>query len=120
MALLPDLIWSRVILAGLGLLALLLSFAIMTQAEFAVLAAVQALLMFGPLLMCFSAEGVFFAEVWAGVLIAVSVGAYAMGLRKAGIGFALLALFFRELALPYVLVCLWLAWEGKKRPEVVA
>jgi len=119
-ALLPDLIWSRVILAALGVLALLLSFAIMTQAEFAVLAAVQALLMFGPLLMCFSAEGVFFAEVWAGVLIAVSVGAYAMGLRKAGIGFALLALFFRELALPYVLVCLWLAWRDKKRPEVMA
>ena len=117
---LPNLAWSRAILAGLGLLALLSAFAIMAQTEFAVLAAVQVLLMFGPLLVCFTAEGIFFAEVWAGVLIAASVGAYAMGARPLGIGLALMALFFRELALPYVLVCGLLAWHEKKRPEVLA
>jgi hypothetical protein len=117
---LPNLYWSRVILAGLGLLALLSAFVIMTQAEFTALAVVQVLLMFGPLLVCFTPEGIFFAEVWAGVLIAASVGAYAMGVRRLGAGFALTALFFRELALPYVLVCALLAWSEKKRPEVLA
>ena len=117
---LPGLAWSRVILAGLGLLALLSSFAIMTQAGFTALAVVQVLLMLGPLLVCFTAEGTYFAEVWAGALIAASVGFYAMGLRKPGIGFALLALFFRELALPYVCVCGLLAWRDKKRSEVLA
>lgn len=117
---LPDLGWSRVILAGIGILALLLAFAIMTQAGYAALAVAQLLLMLGPLLVCFTPEGIYFAEVWAGASIAVSVGAYAMGSRRAGVGFALLALFFRELALPYVCVCGLLAWKEKKRSEVAA
>jgi hypothetical protein len=119
-ALLPDLAWSRVILAVLGLFALLPAFAIMTQEGFAALAAVEALLMLGPLLVCFTPEGVFFAEVWAGASIAASVGAYAMGSRKLGIALALLAVFFRELALPYVLVCGLLAWKEKRRSEVLS
>lgn len=117
--LLPDLIWSRAILAGVGLLALLLAFTTMSLAEFAGLAVVQVLLMLGPLLVCFTPEGIFFAEVWAGALIAASVGAYAIESRPLGISLALLALFFRELALPYVLVCSLLAWKGKKRSEVL-
>lgn len=118
--LLPGLAWSRVILAVLGLLALLSAFVIMTQAGFALLAVAQVLLMLGTLLVCFTPEGIFFAEVWAGALIAASVGAYAMGSRRTGIVFALLALFFRELALPYVLVCGLLAWKEKKLREVLA
>ena len=118
--LLPDFVWARAVLAGLGLLALLSAFAVMTQAEFALLPAVQVLLMLGPLLMCFTAQGILFAEVWAGALIAASVGAYAMGSRRVGASLALWALFFRELALPYVFVCGLLAWKERRRSEMLA
>lgn len=116
---LPDLIWSRAILGIIGILALLSAFAIMTKEELGILAAVQVLLMLGPLLMCFSPDGVYFAEVWAGAMIAASVGAYAMGSRKMGIALAIAALFFRELALPYVLVCGLIALYEKRRKEVL-
>ena len=119
-ALAPNLIWPRVILAALGIFALILGFTVMTQTGIAVLAVSEALLMLGPLLVCFGAEGIYFGEVWAGVLIAASVGAYATGLRKVAIGLALFAPFFRELALPYVLVCGVLAWREKRRGETLA
>ncbi len=122
-ALLPDLVWAQVILGGLAVLALILAFNIMAEGELAALAILQTMLMFGPLLVCFTQVGVFFAENWAGTLIAVSVGAYATKSAKwrpVGIGAALLALFVRELALPYVLVCGLLAWREKRQREVLA
>jgi hypothetical protein len=57
-------------------------------------------------------EAVVFSEVAAGVLILVSVAAYGKDWRWLGFGAALAALFLRELAAPYVLVCVLLAIRG--------
>ncbi len=50
-----------------------------------------------------------FSEVAAGVLILLSVAAYGNGWRWLGLLAAVAALFLRELALPYVLVCVVLS-----------
>lgn len=63
---------------------------------------------------------VLFADVVAGVLVLISASAY--GLRLTAVGFiaAVLALFARELAAPYVAVCVILAWRQRRRAELWA
>jgi len=59
-------------------------------------------------------------ELWAGVLVALSLAAYARRRRMLGFAAALAALFFRELAIVYVAACVVsargrrerLAWAG--------
>lgn len=60
----------------------------------------------------------FFSEMWAGIAIAISVGLYALDQRKAGAIAGILALFFRELALPYAVIGLVLAWRQKNKSEL--
>jgi hypothetical protein len=56
------------------------------------------------------------AEVWSGVLILISVTTYAFGRWRLGVIAGILALFFRELALPYILVSAAIAaWRKRKR-----
>jgi hypothetical protein len=66
----------------------------------------------------FMPGGTMYAEVWAGVLIVFSAAAYCLGWWRVGATAALLALFFRELALPYVLISVWLAHRQKRKPEL--
>ena len=55
-------------------------------------------------------------EFWAGTLIAMSLAAYARGWRHVSILSGLMALFFRELSLPFVFVMMVHAIvEGKRR-----
>ncbi len=117
---LPSLAWGRAILAIAALAALGLAFIVMGRSEMPFSAVFEVLLMLGPLMVCFAPPGVFFAEVWAGVLIAVSATACGLGWRRVGVPVGLLALFVRELALPYVLVSAFLAWRAKRRSEVWA
>ena len=65
----------------------------------------------------FSAAGAAYlsTELWAGVLLALSLAAYARGWRGLGLAAALLALFFRELALVYVLACVVSARDRRER-----
>ena len=59
-------------------------------------------------------------ELCAGTLILISVSAYGLGWRWAGFALALLALFVRELAVIYALVCLATALRERRWSEVVA
>jgi len=59
-----------------------------------------------------------YSEVWAGALIAASAGAYSLRMWRTGAAAGILALFFRELALPYVLISLLLAWRRSRRSEI--
>lgn len=59
-------------------------------------------------------------EIFAGTLILMSVSAYGLGWRWLGFALAVLALFVRELAGLYVLVCLALAVVERRRGETVA
>jgi hypothetical protein len=61
-------------------------------------------------------ETYLFNELWAGMLILFSVGCYHREQTAWAVATGLLAAFYRELALPYCLVCLGLAtWHGRKR-----
>jgi hypothetical protein len=60
------------------------------------------------------------SEVWCGVLIAASLSFYGTDRRGAGVAFGLLALFVRELAAPYCLVCGLFAMHERRWKEVRA
>jgi hypothetical protein len=55
--------------------------------------------------------------LWSGIWIALSICAYGIDRRWLGVLFGLTALFFRELALPYCVLCVALAWREKQRRE---
>ena len=59
-------------------------------------------------------------EFWAGTLIVLSLGAYARGWRYVSVISGLLALFLRELSLPFVFVMMVLAYiEGHRREALI-
>ena len=62
-------------------------------------------------------EAVYFTEIAAGVLIVLSVAACGNGWRHVGLGAGVLALFVRELAAPYVLICLIIALRQRRWRE---
>ncbi len=59
-------------------------------------------------------------ELCVGTLILISVCAYGLGWRWIGVAVAVLALFVRELAAIYVLVCFAMALRERRWPEVGA
>lgn len=110
---------GQVVLGALALGGLLLVFRMLRAAGPAV-AAVSVLAVALSLGAVLAPEAVVFSEVAAGVLILVSVAAYGNGWRWLGLAAAVAALFLRELAAPYVLVCLLLAIRGRHWREVAA
>jgi hypothetical protein len=76
--------------------------------------------MSGAMLWCIDGDAFFAQELWAGVLIAVSVGAFAVGKPGWGVAAGLAALTLRELALPYVLVAAVLAAHERRWRELLA
>lgn len=64
-------------------------------------------------------DAVVFTEPWAGMLIAISVAACRRRWTAVGVSAGLFALFYRELALPYVVVSMMVAaWCGRRREAV--
>ena len=68
----------------------------------------------------FAPGTVYFSEYACGYLILISASALGLGARKTGIAAGALALFVRELALPYLAVCAFLSWREKRRGELLA
>jgi hypothetical protein len=58
------------------------------------------------------------AENWTGVLIGLSISAYQLRAWRTAACIGVLALFFRELAAPYVVVCALLALRERRRQEI--
>jgi len=79
-----------------------------------------ALLLTGPLMPTVLGDLFVMPVLWAGVLIALSVCAYGVDRPGLGVVLGLAAVFFRELALPYCLVCVAMAWWQGRRAERVA
>lgn len=110
---------GQLLLGTLAVVGLVLVFRMLRGAGVAV-AAVSVLavaLSFGAVI---APEAVVFSEVAAGVLILVSVAAYGNGWRWWGLVAAIAALFLRELAAPYVLVCMLMAIRGNHWREAGA
>lgn len=79
-----------------------------------------ALLLTGPLLPVFVGDLFHLPVLWAGVLIAISICCYSISRPWPTVAFGLAALFCRELALPYCLLCAAIAWRGRRRGELTA
>jgi hypothetical protein len=62
----------------------------------------------------------FLPVLWAGVFIAISICAYGVDRPRLGVAFGLAAVFFRELALPYCVLCAGIAWWHGRRRELAA
>jgi hypothetical protein len=59
-------------------------------------------------------------ELWAGLLIALSVCAYGVNRPWLGVAFGVAAVMCRELALPYGVLCAAIAWWQGRRRELLA
>jgi len=116
-ALFPSTIWPQGLLLGLAVIAGALACKLVYDRLGAVAAGVLTIVEIVTLGVCLVPDSIVFAEVPAGVLIMLSAMAYGGDHRKLGQGAGILALFLRELAGPYVLICLFLAWREKRYGE---
>jgi hypothetical protein len=114
---LPSPAWARwlLILGALG--TMLAAYAAVQREGGTSRAAAAVLLLAGVFLWCVDGDAFLAQELWAGLLIALSICAYALGRRRAGMAAGLGALFFRELALPYCIIALGLAARQKRWRE---
>jgi hypothetical protein len=77
------------------------------------------LLLIGSMLAFLQADLTAFHEIWAGLLIALSLGLRRPGRWLEPVAFGLVAMLIRETAALYVLVMLMLAWlEGERRESL--
>lgn len=74
----------------------------------------------GPIICSLFPDTFLMHEFWAGVLIALSLGAYARGWPYVSVIAGLLALFLRELSLPFVFVMMVLAYLDGQQREALA
>lgn len=110
--------WGQGVLAALALSGLLMVYRMLRE-DGGIAVAVLSMLAVGISLGGIIApSSVVFSEVAAGTLIMVSVAAFGNGWRRLGLAAGLLALLLRELAAPYVVVCIVLAWREKRWSEV--
>jgi hypothetical protein len=72
------------------------------------------------LISCFVPPTLLISELTAGILIVLSLSAYGLQLPILGYAAGTAALFIRELAAPYILICLFLAWREKRYREIAA
>jgi hypothetical protein len=113
---LPTIDWSKCILGGLGLLLICLSFQLMANEGSTSQAMIVAVLLAGALMPCVLGQLLVMSELWSGVLLALSAVFFGLGQRKSGVTTGVAALFFRELAAPYCVVCMGLAfWQRRWR-----
>ncbi|MBX7166108.1 MAG: hypothetical protein K1X74_07140 [Pirellulales bacterium] len=113
----PDPVWGQVVL-GLAALALIgVGFAWLDQQLGMGTALLGGVLLCGAVMPCILGDLYLMSEVWAGVLLALSVAAYGVDRRRLGFAAGLAALFTRELILPYAGWCLVLAATQRRWRE---
>jgi hypothetical protein len=121
-SLLPSKCWIQAVLLLLGAFGLLLTFAAERATSSIAHAAVATFFMFGVFRWVLDGDAYLAQEVWAGVLIMISVaalrlgslGSFAWRWRLLAASAGVTALLFRELALPYCLVAGGLAlWQRR-------
>jgi hypothetical protein len=110
--------------AGQGLLALIAAGVLMVAGHLVATAAglrcaiTAMIFLTGALMPAVLAGPCLMTEVWCGVLLAASLVCYGLERRGAAVGCGVAALFVRELAAPYCLVCGLIAIRERRWPEV--
>jgi hypothetical protein len=117
---LPSLSWGQALLCSLALATVLMAYGIIRD-ESGIPTAMAAVVFVGlAVAPCLRTSVFLTTELWAGTLITFSILAYAYDRWWLGVASGGLALGFRELALPYCLVALALAWRRKHHAEAIA
>lgn len=118
---LPDAELGKAVLCGLALAVMLVWFeALSRQQDNHPGQAVGAvLLLSGPLLPCLLADLFVMPVLWAGVLIALSIGCFGIGRCWLGVTTGIAAVFVRDLALPYCLLSALIAAWHRRWGELV-
>ncbi|MFO0897637.1 MAG: hypothetical protein U0836_09475 [Pirellulales bacterium] len=106
------------LLASLGFLLMLAAFELLAREAGVRTALLGAALLTGPLMFCVLGDIYCMPEIWAGVLLTLSICAYGLGQWKGGLAAGLGAIFVRELAAPYCLLCVVLAAKERRWREV--
>ena len=114
----PGIEWGNALLGAVALMLLLSSFSLLADDSGLKSALLSSVLLTGALLPCILGELVVMSELWAGVLVALSAVLFGLGRRNAGMASGLAALFLRELAAPYILVCLVLSAHERRWREL--
>jgi hypothetical protein len=120
-AIFPSPAWAQVVVVTVAALGLVLAAVLVRRegASLGMMTGFAALL--GLSLLAVLAPGVELAcELAAGALILLSVSAYGLRLNWLGFAAALLALFTREIAAVYILICVVMAVQARRRGELVA
>lgn len=115
---LPSFDFAKALLGVLALLLLAASFHWLADDAGMRAATLAVLLLIGALLPCVLDQLAVMSELWCGVLIALSAVLFALGRSSGGVAAGVAALFFRELAAPYCLLCLVLAARGRRKQEL--
>lgn len=117
----PAVVLGKALLCGLAVALMLAAFEVLAREENNVVrrAAACGLLLGGPLMPCLLADLFVMPVLWAGILIGLSVCAYGLNRPRLGVALGLAAVFFRELAMPYCVVAVAIAWWHGRRRELV-
>ena len=119
LAIMPTIQMGRWLLIALSIITLILWLKLLAKKGGFFMAMLGALLLSGVAACSITTSGYLFYEIWAGVLIALSIAAYEYN-RPMSIASGLMALFLRELTLPFAVIMLALAYRNKRRKEVTA
>jgi hypothetical protein len=83
------------------------------------MALLGSLLLLGPIVSSLTSIAFLFHELWAGVFISFSIVIYKRN-RMLSVTSGLIALFIRELSLPFVIMMLFMALKDKQKKEAAA
>jgi hypothetical protein len=115
----PTPTWAQVVLGIIALVAMFLACALMGREGGIGRVAAGILPLVGALYWCIDGDAFLSQELWAGILIALSICLFAQDRWRLGLATGLSALFLRELALPYCLICLLSAWRQRRGEETI-
>jgi hypothetical protein len=113
---LPSIVWGQVVATLCAGIAILLAYGVVENECGRWQAAIVTLLLTGAFLWCLDGDAYLAQELWSGIFVLISVLAYARGWWVGGVVLGVLALLFRELALPYCAIAIGLAvWKGRRK-----
>jgi hypothetical protein len=120
MGMLPDPAWSRAVLALLSAATVLLAAHVVQRdgGGNLMVFSLIALLLAGTLAWGFYEECYLSIELWCGLLIVLSICAYAEGWWLLGVAVGLFVLALRELSLVYCVLAAGLAWRERRWAEL--
>ncbi|MFO0907820.1 MAG: hypothetical protein U0794_05575 [Isosphaeraceae bacterium] len=115
----PSPAWCRAVLILGALLTVLLWSADLLRQDGIIAAGVGGVFLVGALAWCCASSTYLFTELWAGVLIALSLAAFRRNGACLGVALGIAAVLFRELAAPYLVISLLLALRRGRLREAL-